>query len=239
MEVVPVLDLLNGVVVRAVGGRRSEYLPLTSRLTDRTDAVGVAQALRESLGLNSLYVADLDAILHGRGRPGIYDQLTAAGFEVQVDAGITTPAAVRDLCDRGVEPVVGLETCPSPAVLQQMVQVAAGRLTFSLDLVRGMPLHRVPAPEWQIDPLAIATQAVQAGARRILILDLADVGEFQGSRSVALCQTLRELHPQAMVTGGGGVRNREDLCLWQNAGAARVLVASALHAGMITRADLA
>ena len=32
MRIIPVLDLMNGVAVRAVGGRRSEYRPLVSRL---------------------------------------------------------------------------------------------------------------------------------------------------------------------------------------------------------------
>ena len=63
--IIPVIDILNGVVVRGVAGKRSEYKPIVSRLTDRTDVLGVAEAFRQHFHVSRLYVADLDAILGG------------------------------------------------------------------------------------------------------------------------------------------------------------------------------
>ena len=65
-RLVGVIDLMGGVAVRAVGGRRDEYRPVVGRLCDSPDPLEIANAYRESYGIDTLYVADLDAIL---GRP--------------------------------------------------------------------------------------------------------------------------------------------------------------------------
>src|SRR5207248_953553 len=62
MRVIPVLDLMNGVVVRGVAGRRSEYRPLVSRLTMSCAPEDVVAALQTHFGFTEYYVADLDAI---------------------------------------------------------------------------------------------------------------------------------------------------------------------------------
>src|SRR4051794_31713184 len=67
MEIIPVLDLMGGVVVRARMGRRDQYRPIETPLARTSDAVDVARGIFGVLPFGTLYVADLDAIL-GRGR---------------------------------------------------------------------------------------------------------------------------------------------------------------------------
>ena len=55
MKVVPVIDILNGVVVHAVRGKRSEYKPLQSSLSNSVDPVEVAKNFKK-LGFSELYV---------------------------------------------------------------------------------------------------------------------------------------------------------------------------------------
>jgi len=233
MEIIPVLDLLDGIVVRGVGGRRHEYRPLVSRLTNEVQPLAVARALRRATGASSLYVADLDAIVHQSPNHSVYEELREDGFTLRIDAGLSTPTAAHALQQRGYEPIIGLETCPGPRDLASIVEACGGDLTFSLDLQAGRPLHRLPAPEWSPSPLEVAQQALDVGVSRLLLLDLADVGEMCGSRTLPLCRTLHTLAPDVALTGGGGVRTRHDVKLWEHAGAAGLLVASALHAGTI------
>src|SRR5262245_27511643 len=88
MDILPVLDLLNGIVVRGVAGKREEYRPIESRLVDSADVLPVARAFREQLGLTRIYLADLDAILHQHPNPDLYRELAEDGFELLVDAGL-------------------------------------------------------------------------------------------------------------------------------------------------------
>src|SRR3954451_10657844 len=54
MFFLPVIDVRGGIVVRALAGRRSEYRPLVSTLTESADPVTVATAIRDRYGWSHL-----------------------------------------------------------------------------------------------------------------------------------------------------------------------------------------
>src|SRR5438034_6555798 len=87
-RVIPVLDVMNGQVVRAVGGRRELYEPIRSRLTQSTDPGAVAAALLLAADVRELYVADLDALDGHRPRLNWVKELTGRGCTVMVDVGV-------------------------------------------------------------------------------------------------------------------------------------------------------
>jgi phosphoribosylformimino-5-aminoimidazole carboxamide ribotide isomerase len=238
MRVVGVLDLLGGRVVRGVGGRRHEYRPVGSRLTKSCRPVDVARAFRDHLGLEELYLADLDAIAGAEPAWDVLAALHSHGFRTWVDAGVRRPARAVELSERGVEFVVaGLETLEAPAALPECVRPLRERLIFSLDLRDGVPLGD-PALWGSTDPVRLAGWAVARGVRHVLVLDLARVGSGAGP-SEALCARLATDHPGVEVSTGGGVRGRADLERLRGLGVRAVLLASALHYGALTRADLA
>lgn len=239
MMVLPVLDLLDGVVVRGVGGRREEYRPVCSSLTSSAEPRDVARAFRESLGLTDLYLADLDAIERGLPAWATYRELSAAGFQLWIDAGLRDIAATVRLLDSGAAvAVVGLETWPGPRLLADLIrQVEADRVVFSLDLKAGRPLGQLAAWE-SIDALEIGLRAIEAGVRSIIVLDLAQVGLEQGLSTLDLCRALKQANPAVRLITGGGIRNAEDLSRVAGESIDGVLVASALHAGRITRSDV-
>jgi phosphoribosylformimino-5-aminoimidazole carboxamide ribotide isomerase len=68
-------------------------------------------------------------------------------------------------------------------------------------------------------------------------MNLARVGSALGP-DLELIAALRRLAPRSRWYAAGGVRNGLDLRRCREAGAAGVLVASALHDGRISRADL-
>jgi phosphoribosylformimino-5-aminoimidazole carboxamide ribotide isomerase len=234
MHILPVLDLLEGVVVRGVGGRRDEYRPVVSRLVDRPDALSVARAFRDKLGLTRLYVADLDAIVHQRPNRNVYRLLAGDGFELMIDAGLRSVESAADLLASGAAQVVaGLETWTSPDELGRLCAVAGTeRVIFSLDLKNGVPLGDLS--RWPCgDPLDIAIRAVEAGVRELIVLDLASVGGGSGVPTADLCRTLRESYPDVRLITGGGVRDDRDIERLAQLGVDGVLVASALHDGAI------
>ncbi len=229
MRLIPVIDILNRVVVRGVAGQRDQYRPIQSALTDSVDPLKMALAIRAKFGFDELYVADLDAITRGQPDFSLYRSLREHGFRLWIDAGISSPSAVIPLIDLGVERViVGLESCPSPVSLREIVQLApVGRLTYSLDLKNGSPLG---SPDWGTMPLEIARTVIDAGITNLIVLDLAAVGVGEGVRTAALCQELKtRLPPHTDVITGGGVRDMRDLDQLGQAGVQGVLIASALH----------
>ena len=66
MEIIPVIDLKGGLVVRARHGDRASYRPIETPLSPTSEPVDVVAGLLSLHPFRTLYVADLDAI-EGRG----------------------------------------------------------------------------------------------------------------------------------------------------------------------------
>jgi HisA/HisF family protein len=238
MRVVPVIDVTDGTAVHAVRGERERYRPVRSVLCgDDGDALGLARGFASELGLEELYVADLDAI-GGKGQNSPSIGALAREARVMVDAGISEPAAARALLDLGAQRViVGTETLSGPGALDRLLADLPGEaLILSLDLRDGRALS--PAPQLAGLPAVDAVARLhRAGLREAIVLDLARVGSGAGP-DVALVAEIHAAFPDLALLAGGGVRDVADLRALGDAGAAGALVATALHRGVIGRREL-
>lgn len=244
VRIIPVIDLMGGVVVRGVGGRRSEYRPIKSRICLSAEPTAVARALVEQFGLSELYIADLNAIDGAEPAWDEYERIASCGVRLLVDAGIADVRRAADLSSFRTEDqpiagvIAGLESASSPRLLKELATtVGPDRLIFSLDLKCGQPLTSAMA--WRgMTPGAIADTAIDAGVRRLIVLDLADVGVGGGVGTLELCRDVRSAHPDCELIAGGGVRGPEDIERMAAAGCNAALVASALHDGRFAPADV-
>ncbi|MCH2201096.1 MAG: HisA/HisF-related TIM barrel protein [Fuerstiella sp.] len=239
MHMIPVLDLLNGVTVQAVAGRREEYRPIRSCLTHSIDPSVVLQRLSEVCGSESAYVADLDAILNGEPNRCILAELSRLNMNLMVDAGIQSCKETETLLDLGIRHViVGLESLPNFETACRLVSTFGPEpLILSLDLKAGVPLARDES--WiQMPPLTVLEHLIDAGFRRWILLDLAAVGTSQGVPTADLCSQMRKLRPNDEIITGGGVRSIADLVQLNSIGIDGVLVASALHTGAIKEQEI-
>ena len=230
MRIIPVIDVLNGIVVRGVGGRRHEYRPIQSRLTASVDPAIVADALIDAFSPAELYVADLDAIQSADPCHPLRKPVTRR-TNVWLDAGVRDAAGAQRVIESGCHVVAGLETVASPGALREMVQaVSPDRIVFSLDLKAGVPMRSWPG---LVGPLAIAREAIRVGVRRMIVLDLARVGEGAGTGTEELCRQMSQEFPGLDLIAGGGLSGIDDLNRLAYAGVTAALVASALHDGRI------
>jgi phosphoribosylformimino-5-aminoimidazole carboxamide ribotide isomerase len=240
MLILPVIDVMRGQVVRAVGGRRAEYQPLVSQLTKSTEPTAVAAAIGARFGWTQFYIADLDAITGG-GEPAypLYNQFhRTLGFRVWLDSGIqNVHQAARFHRAHVVQLIIGSETLARPQDALAIVEaLGAEQLAFSLDLRHGQ-LMGAGAENWD-DPENAAEALIDAGAQRLIVLDLARVGESAGTGTDEFCRRLIRGHPNVAVLAGGGIRGVDDLRRLADIGVSGALVASALHDGRITPEDV-
>jgi phosphoribosylformimino-5-aminoimidazole carboxamide ribotide isomerase len=232
-RVIPVIDVMEGQVVRAVGGRRELYQPLRSKLIDSTAPLAVAEAALRAVGVNELYVADIDGLLGHRPRLGWIAEVAARGCRVMVDAGIHHAADAKAVFDAGATAVVaGTETIAGPDELRALVEsVGPDRVVLSVDLRNGQVVGSESAWGVDPDPIELVRIATAVGIRRVIVLELARVGTGIGPGTVGLCHQMRAAFPDLELIAGGGVRDREDVDRLAEAGADGVLVASAIHDG--------
>jgi phosphoribosylformimino-5-aminoimidazole carboxamide ribotide isomerase len=223
--------------VHAVRDERERYRPLRSEIVSGSDPVQVDRAFREALGLDELYVADLDAI---DGRTAHRQVLAALVREarVMVDAGVTEVSAVRRLLELGAAHVViGTETLADRAAIERLrAELPDAPLVLSLDL----RACRVISSDPELARLEAAEALARlrpAGIREVIVLDLTRVGADAGP-DVALVRELHGRFPELELLAGGGVRDLADLRALAAAGAAGALVATALHCGAIGRDEM-
>jgi len=145
VRVIGVIDLAGGRAVHAAGGRRDRYAPVRAVAgvpIEAGDALALARAYIDNLGLRELYVADLDAIAGGPPQDEVSSALTTLGVPVWIDAGVSSvDAACRVVEQASARAVVGLETLQSFDTLAAIcAAVGRERVAFSLDLRDGAPL---------------------------------------------------------------------------------------------------
>jgi phosphoribosylformimino-5-aminoimidazole carboxamide ribotide isomerase len=237
-RLIPVLDVMNGHAVRAVGGRREDYQPILCPFTSSRKVYDVASAILQLAKANELYIADLDAIM-GKVAVSRGVQTTVEMWPVTtwLDAGIGRKLRVSDLPNLPhVRPVVGSETCATPEDLRTALAEAGERpLAFSIDLKGGRLLGQWAnwGLEGPFDVLRLARQVVELGVRTLIVLDLARVGTGTGTGTEPLLRAIRNEFPNVDLIAGGGVRTWADVERLGGAGATGVLVASALHDGTL------
>jgi HisA/HisF family protein len=225
VKLVAVLDLMGGQVVHARRGERHAYRPIVSPLCGGAEPLAVARALLDLFAFDALYVADLDAILGRGGNAAAVETLRGAfpDLDIWLDAGIASPQALRACLGSGLTPVLGSESQRGPELLER---ARGGDAVLSLDFRAGAPLG----------PRGIFDRP-ERWPRRVIALDLARVGSSLGP-DLELLASVRRRAPGAEVYAGGGVRDGADLEALGAAGAAGVLLASALHNSRVTRQDL-
>lgn len=237
MRIIPVLDILDGVVVHAVAGVRQEYLPIRSVLCTSANPPDVALAFK-SIGFKQLYVADLDAILGNVPNFRQYAEIKAAtGLQLMVDGGVVDVENARKVLESGAsEIIIGTETLKELEFVKQAIEsFGQDRVVVSLDLKDGKIVSVSEAIRFT-DPLALAMRFQQMGVTRIIVLDLAKVGTGQGVNVAIVKEILEKV--QVEVLTGGGVRDIQDLYLLRRLGVSGVLLGTALHSGRLTVDEL-
>jgi phosphoribosylformimino-5-aminoimidazole carboxamide ribotide isomerase len=228
MHIIPVIDLKAGVVVRARMGERERYRPISTPLAAGSDALAVAAGLLELHPFDTLYIADLDAISGGGDNVSVLLRLRDRfpALELWVDNGIADPAAARAFLDSGIGTLVlGSESQSDSALVRQLGQDQ--RIALSLDF-RSQDFQGPPA----------LLDSPEIWPDRVIAMTLARVGSGSGPDLERLA-ALRAMAGGRRLYAAGGVRGAADLARLGTSGIAGALVATCLHDGTLTAAEMA
>jgi uncharacterized protein related to proFAR isomerase len=220
-EIIPVIDLRHGAVVRARAGDRATYAPIVTPLAKGSAPGDVARGLLAAVPARILYVADLDAIIDGktpdRASLGAIAE-ACPGVTLWVDAGFSDAAGLDAFLKAGLgRPVIGSESQTDAGLVRRL----GDRAVFSLDTRGGDrlgpdALHEEPA-HWPRD---------------VIVMTLGRIGVGAGPDLDRLA-AVAALSPATRLYAAGGVRDRADVAALRRQGVAGALVASAIHDGAL------
>jgi phosphoribosylformimino-5-aminoimidazole carboxamide ribotide isomerase len=236
LKVIPVIDILNGIAVHAVKGKRSEYKPLQSLLFKSIEPIEVAKALA-ALGFKELYIADLDAIIDCSTNFELLRQIfDTTGLQLMVDAGVTNLDRAQKLLDLGASKlIIGTETLQNKNFVAQAVErFGSDCVVVSLDL-KGEKILTQEGFDGCRDPICLLQEFRSMGLSQTIVLDISRVGSG-GGVNVKFLKKVIEVGLEVYV--GGGVRDNHDIIKLNEIGIAGALIATALHTGKISIVDL-
>ena len=229
MQLIPVIDLMAGQVVRGVRGERSAYRPIRSSLYESSAPLDLAPRLLARAASDTLYVADLDALMGGALQfdilAALLDRLPAV--HIWLDGGFRDAAAIDTLRQRlgthadRVTPIVASESLPDADTARRCLEAHRAHCILSLDRREGSLLDAAGChahPEWWPE--------------RVIVMTLDRVGADNGPDLDAQ-RAMQALRPDVRLIGAGGIRDAADLRRAAASGANAWLVASALHDGRI------
>jgi len=228
MEVIPVLDLKGGIVVHARMGMRSAYAPIKTPLSPTSEPNSVARGLLSIFPFKAFYVADLDAI-EGNGDNTAALRALRTEFPdlaFWVDTGAADLRTAKTWLEGGLgHLVLGSETQRDSELIHYFCRDE--RIILSLD-------HRGDA---FLGPASLL-EDVDAWPREIIVMALARVGSASGP-DVNLLANIKLRAAGRRICAAGGVRDASDLTSLARAGISGALVATSLHNGKLTGAQIA
>ena len=224
MQIIPVIDILNGVVVHAKQGRRKHYTSIRSVLCEGCSPEIVVESFLSLSPFETIYIADLNAIMKSGHNDVVIDKLLDQypNVEFWIDSGLPIHSNHSQL--KQVIPIIGSESVNTESI----DQITSFRSDFilSLDFLEDRMLgHEALFYDSNLWP------------EKVIIMTLSRIGADTGP-DIKRLKYFQEHWPSTTFIAAGGLRGAQDLELLQNNGTKSVLVASALHSGKLTAGSI-
>ncbi|GGL48118.1 1-(5-phosphoribosyl)-5-[(5-phosphoribosylamino)methylideneamino]imidazole-4-carboxamide isomerase [Halocalculus aciditolerans] len=226
-EVVPAVDVQDGEAVQLVGGERGTE-------TRYGDPVDAAEGWVDE-GAETLHLVDLDGAFEGeRQNADAIDAIVdAVDVDVQVGGGIRTADEARELLDRGVDRVIlGTAAVENPELVEEISEDYPDGVLVGLDAKDGEVVVSGWTEGTGLDPAEAAERYQDLGAAGILFTDVDVEGTEDGVRTDVVERVVDAV--DIPVVASGGVATVRDIIDLRDAGAAAVVVGTALYEGAFT-----
>jgi len=236
MQIIPVIDLLNGQVVHAKKGERQHYQPIQSDLTPSSKPLDIVAALLAVYPFEQLYIADLNAIqkLHSHSGKNCdennYNVITTIkqcypNLELWIDSGISNNTELSFWQKLNARLIIGSENF---AKIDNFTSLKFQDKNFILSLDFMPDGYQGPA-ELLTDP--------KYWPQDVIIMSLLNVGSNDGANA-KLIHAFITCRKEFNLIAAGGIRDIDDLLMLKNMGVKAALIATALHKKQISMEQL-
>lgn len=227
MNVIPVIDVLNGVVVHAKRGERATYQAIRSQLTHSSEPLDIVAALLDVYPFQQLYIADLNAIQKSdASHENNYNVIASIkkrypALELWVDAGISNNNELSLWHELNIRLIIGSENFAQISNFTSL-NTQEKNYILSLDFM---------SLGYQ-GPTELLTNT-EYWPQDVIVMSLNNVGANQGVNIDLLRKTIARANGFNLIAAGG-VRDINDLIMLKKMGLNAALLATALHQKQIS-----
>ncbi len=228
MLIIPVIDLSQGIVVRAICGKRKSYQPITSAISSNCKPETILSAFFKLYPFKIIYIADLDAIQGNGNQSKLINKFAIKYKECEfwVDAGIQQ-ILTRKLDDmsKNIKYILGSENNIALHDYEETIK-SNPSILLSLDFnENGLINNSYLLNNSSIWP------------KKVIVMMLHRVGSNDGVDTKHL-ENIVALNKNSEIYVAGGIKNSNDIKILNSKNIKGCLIATALHQQKITKKEL-
>lgn len=231
MDVIPAIDLLNGLCVRLYQGDYAQSQVFND------NPVEVALQWVEQ-GATMLHVVDLDGAKTGQlvNQKVIGAISQAVPVPIQVGGGLRDFASIEQLISLGVNRVIlGTVAVEQPKLVADLCQAFPEQIVVGIDARNGKVATRGWLETSEVLAIDLAQQMQELGAATIIYTDIHRDGTLQGPNLEALRELAAAISIPIIASGGvSSVTDLLSLLALEPLGVSGAIVGRALYTGDIS-----
>ena len=135
MELIPAIDLLDNIVVKAFLGERKKYKPINTKLANSSRLENVIIGLLKEYKFKIIYIADLNAIMGNKNNFMIIKKVIKKFPKIDfwVDYGVKNFLDFKKYHDNRFKTIIGSETLKNTDELKKIYKHKKREFILSLD----------------------------------------------------------------------------------------------------------
>ena len=225
MELIPAIDLLNNIVVKAFLGERKKYKPIDTQLSNSSKLENVIIGLLKEYKFKIIYIADLNAIMGNKNNFKIIKKVIKKFPKIDfwVDYGVKNFLDFKKYHDNRFKIIVGSETLKSTDELKKIYKHKKREFILSLDFKNNLFL----GPKNLI-------KNNKLWPKKTIFMILDSVGSKKRPKLIKLFN----LDKKKDYYLAGGVSNNKDIKFLQKKGFKGAILSTAIHEKKIVYKNL-
>jgi cyclase len=227
---VPAIDIKDKLVAKPFG---LGDLPYRSLICPTPDPIELAKVYKERFNAREIYIADLDAIEHGKLNLEIYRAIKqATGLALRIDSGITDLKTAQAVLNSGATKlIIATETLNDLNFVKVAVSAfGKQQVMMSFDMLGEKVKGQIPEIR-NTNPIPLAKIFEELGASEILILGLERASTGWGVNWRLIKDIVNAVSIPVMV--GSGISGVEEIKLLKKIGVACITLSYTLHEGLV------
>ena len=216
MELIPAIDLLNNIVVKAFLGERKKYKPIDTQLSNSSKLENVITGLLKEYKFKIIYIADLNAIMGNKNNFKIIKKVIKKFPKIDfwVDYGVKNFLDFKKYHDNRFKIIVGSETLKSTDELKKIYKHKKREFILSLDFKNNLFL----GPKNLI-------KNNKLWPKKTIFMILDSVGSRKRSKLIKLFNVDQKKDYYL----AGGISNNKDIKFLEKKGFKGAILSTAIH----------